>query len=84
MKMKPLNWAEYPNGRGWLAVTPIGTTYAIQRWETTPEKPFYMISFNGVLIDGHMSVSERSAKDFCTRHHEKFVKQCFEVGNHDQ
>ena len=83
MNIKPLNWVERKDGV-WMAVTPIKTTYAIQRGETTPEKPFYMISFNGVLIDGHMSVSERSAKVFCTRHHEKFVKQCFEVGNHDQ
>jgi len=82
MNIKPLNWAEYRHGVGWLAVTPINTTYSIS---ISPpivigKGATHQVYFNGTSIPVARFSSCERAKGFCEEHHEKFVMRCFDEG----
>lgn len=59
MKIKPLVWAEFPNGSGYLAVTPINTTYSIYCASVVVTgAKFNTLHFNGHLLRPCMSLDE--------------------------
>lgn len=75
MKIKPLKWAEFQNGTGYLAVTPINTTYAIYKHAVSVGM-YFSLYFNGSLVNVDHCLDV--VQGIATKHHRQHLMACFE------
>ena len=74
MKIKPLTWAEFQNGTGYLAVTPINTTYAIYITKLADATLFRLYA-NGLPVLAQTDLNAVQA--IAANHHRQHLIECF-------